>query len=285
MKKLEWKKDKKQIIYGIIFVISLAVFIFSAVKLIGIAWNYYTADKEYEQLEEYIAVTEDDTEYTLLDTEMRELVNSLEAQEKGFSVDFEKLHEINPDCVGWIRYETLKISYPIVQGTDNDYYLTHTFYGNVRTAASIFMDYNNSPDYSDFNTFIYGHKMKDKSMFGLLTEYSEESFYKENPGFYIYTPEGVSYYTIFSCYEANVYEQEDTFTNKFSSADSYQNYLNKIKQRSVYDTGVEVDSSKHMVSLMTCTRSGEDYRFLVHAVKTNEWTMQEWDKVKDEVLK
>lgn len=251
------KISKKFIINSILFIIALAVFLFSAIKLIGIAWDYYSADKEYKDLEDYVAITETD-----------ETAETEEAAKNTFTVDFTKLKEINSDCVGWIRYETIDISYPIVQGTDNDYYLNHTFSGEEKRSACIFVDYMNASDFSDKNTFIYGHKMKDKSMFGQLIGYTEESFYREHPGFYIYTPEGVSYYTIFSCYEANIKMQQDSFQYKFSSEEAYQEYMDLVKKRSAYDTGIEADAGKKMITLMTCANTSYDYRLLMHAMET-----------------
>ncbi len=256
------KSDKiRKIINLLIFIAVLAVFLTAAVKLVRIGWNYYSSDREYRDLQEYV---KENTQDGSLETATGDQGDT--AAE--FSVDFAGLKKENPDCIGWIRFPDQDISYPILQGDDNEYYLKHTFRGEQLTAASIFMDYRNQPDFSDDNTFIYGHNMKNKSMFGKLNNYKEESFYRENPGFYIYTPDSTCYYKIFSCYLAEVEGQADSFDTSFASEQEYAEYQKAVKARSAYDTGVAVDGSQKMVTLMTCNRAGYDYRFLVHAVLT-----------------
>lgn len=247
------KKDRA---YRIIFLVALVVFIFAAVKLIQYGLAYYKGSSEYKGLQQYITGA-DTNEVSTEDEEVKE-----------FSVDFDALQELNKDCVGWIRFDNIDISYPIMQGTDNDYYLTHTFEGQAVTAASIFMDFNNTPDFTDQNTFIYGHNMKDKTMFGKLNNYKDEEYYKENPYFYIYTPEYTYRYDIFSCYLADVENEADSFYTQFGSLDAFQSFIDNVKERSEYDTGVEVTAEDHVITLMTCNKAGYEYRFLVHAVQT-----------------
>lgn len=252
--KNERKKRKQQnILFRILFLLALAVFLYAAVRLIMYGITYWRGSHEYKGLQKYIS-------------EQPKSEDSTEAEEE-FSVDFAGLKALNPDCIGWIRFENIDISYPIMQGEDNEYYLKHTFEGQEVTAASIFMDVNNHPDFTDQNTFIYGHNMKDKTMFGKLNDYKEEEFYKENPYFYIYTPDYTYRYDIFSCYLARVDNNLDFYT-QFASEEQFGEFLEGVKAQSAYDTGVEVTSEDKVVTLMTCNRAGYDYRFLVHAVQT-----------------
>ena len=259
-------KDRmKKTVNTIIFVAAIVVFVVSAVKLAGIGWNYYSSDKEYKELRGYVKEnTKSDMQAATDTSESAKTAESIGE----FTVDFAGLKKENPDCVGWIRFPGLDINYPIMHGKDNEYYLKHTFDGSTLTAASIFTDFSNKSDFTDDNTFIYGHNMKNKSMFGRLNDYKEENFYKENPGFYIYTPDYTYYYTIFSCYLAAVEGEADSFDISFASSETYAKYQKTVKERSTYDTGVAVDGSKKMVTLMTCNKAGYDYRFLVHAVQT-----------------
>lgn len=250
------RREKADIVYRIIFLVALAVFIFAAVRLIQYGITYWRGSHEYDGLQQYITQSKVDAP------------EGTEAGEQEFSVDFQGLKELNPDCIGWIRFENIDISYPIMQGEDNEYYLHHTFEGQEITAASIFMDCSNAPDFSDDNTFIYGHNMKDKTMFGKLNNYSDEDFYKENSYFYIYTPEYTYRYDIFSCYLAAVAEEEDSFYTQFGSKEDFQHFIDNVMERSEYDTGVTVTSDDHVITLMTCNKAGYDYRFLVHAVQT-----------------
>lgn len=252
-------KNKETIVFHIIFIIALVVFIVAAVELAKIGLNYYNGDKEYNNIARTYVKEETESEEAISDTEMIE--------DEVFRVDFKALKTDNPDTIGWIRFKNINISYPIMQGEDNDYYLYHTFSGAELTAASIFMDYSNTSDFTDQNTFIYGHNMKNKSMFGNLNNYAKEEYYQENPSFWIYTPDYTYRYDIFSCYLAGVGEQENSFQIGFASAEDYQSYIDAVKERSAYDTGVAVDTVDKIVTLMTCNKAGHAYRFLVHAVQ------------------
>lgn len=248
------RQEKADIIYRMIFLVALAVFIFAAVRLIQYGITYWKGSHEYDGLQQYITESKVD------------VPEGTEAAEQEFSVDFKSLQELNPDCIGWIRFENIDISYPVMQGEDNDYYLHHTFEGQEVTAASIFMDCANAPDFTDDNTFIYGHNMKDKTMFGKLNNYSDEEYYRENPCFYIYTPEYTYRYDIFSCYLAAVAEEESFYT-QFGSKEEFQHFIDRVTERSEYDTGIRVTSDDHVITLMTCNRAGYDYRYLIHAVQ------------------
>lgn len=250
-------KEKKTTVtdwvFRIVFIIALVVFVVAAAMLIHYFILYHKGSSEYEGLQQYVTI------------DQGESVEDTETQEDTLSVDFAKLQALNPDCVGWIYFENLDISYPIMQGEDNEYYLKHTFEGQQVTAASIFMDYQNASDFSDENTFIYGHNMKDKTMFGKLNGYADKDFYQENPCFYIYTPEKIYRYDIFSCYLGAVADEEN-FSLSFSSEEEFQEYLDWITAKAAYDTGVEVTTDDRIVSLMTCNSAGHEYRYFVHGV-------------------
>lgn len=256
------KATAKDWTFRIIFIVALIVFVVSAAMLIYYFILYHKGSSEYENLQQYVTVEQ---EVSTTDTE--------ETQE-GLNVDFEALQALNPDCVGWIYFENLDISYPIMQSEDNDYYLRRTFEKQHVTAGSIFMDYQNASDFSDENTFIYGHNMKDKTMFGKLNEYAEKDFYQKNPNFYIYAPGYIYRYDVFSCYVGAVAE-EDIFSLSFASEEEYQKYLDMIQGKAAYDTGVEVTAEDRIVTLMTCNTAGQDYRFFVHGVLAETTELKE----------
>ena len=177
---------------------------------------------------------------------------------------------MNKEVVGWIRFDNPdKISYPIVKGTDNDKYLKTTVEGKRNAAGSIFMDANNAADFTHKNTFIYGHNMKNGSMFGQLRKYKSFDFYKENPYFYIYTPDGKE--VKYQVYAVCIVEDTSESYNKFyENDDAYLKYLQYIKNIARYDTGVKVTAQTQLVSLSTCTNVTETQRLLVHGVKVEE---------------
>ena len=254
------QKKRDSIVSNIILAVAIVAFLFSGYKLYTIFSEYNKGNKEYESIMDEVIVL-----YTTDENEEQEL-----EEETVFKVDFEKLQSINQEVVGWIRFDNpKKISYPIVRGTDNDKYLTTTVEGKKNGAGSIFMDANNAADFTDRNTFIYGHNMKNGSMFGQLRKYKSVDFYKENPFFYIYTPDGkeVKYQVYSVCI---VEDTSESYQKLYADNNDYLAYLKHIKEISRYDTGVEVSAKSQLISLSTCTNVTETQRLLVHGVKVEE---------------
>ena len=189
----------------------------------------------------------------------------------GFSVDFDVLLEENEDTVAWIRFdEPSIINYPVVKSADNSDYLTKTFTANDNKLGAIFVDYRNASDFSDRNTFIYGHHLNvGGEMFSELVEYEDESFCRENPYFYIYTPDGkVRTYTVFSA--GVVKDTAENYNITYNSDEDFENYINLCRESSNYQVDVEVNAQSKIVSLSTCTNVRDDERFLVQGVLTSE---------------
>ena len=152
----------------------------------------YLADKraqeEYERLAREAAQTTQET-ITIEETEKQELETEPEKEEYQSPYDFDTLKKENPDTIGWIHIPDTKISYPIVQGTDNDFYLKHDFNGEASVAGSIYLDYESEGDFEGRNNILYGHNMKNGSMFKDIVRYKDPSYFKEHQYFSIYTPE------------------------------------------------------------------------------------------------
>lgn len=175
---------------------------------------------------------------------------------------FKELLDINKDIVGWIKIPGTKIDYPVVQADNNQFYLNHDINKEVSSHGSIFMDYRNSHD-EELNTVIYGHNMKDGSMFAGLSQYKKSDFYEKNP--YIeYDSLGQSMkWQIFSVY---IYEpNDDYFKVYFNDSKEYAEYLDKIILKSIYNTGVDVRSEDKILTLMTCSYESKDLRLVIHA--------------------
>ena len=179
------KKQKKRgnPLWTLVFLAALAVFCFSGYKLIGIYLDYKTGTDEYRDLQQYTTEITKTPETPALTKTEEPQAESEPAEpsepepeplsyptEPPLAVDFESLKAINPDVKGWLYIEALDISYPVVQGPDNDAYLHTTYEGTSNFAGSIFLDYQNQGDFSDGNTIVYGHNMKNLSMFGKLKQ-------------------------------------------------------------------------------------------------------------------
>ena len=248
--KNERKKKKQQnILFRILFLLALAVFLYAAVRLILYGITYWKGSHEYKGLQKYVSEQPKDESST---------------EENGeFTVDFSGLKELNPDCIGWIRFENIDISYPVMQGEDNEYYLKHTFEGQAVTAASIFMDANNHADFSDQNTFIYGHNMKNGSMFGKLKQMYESEKYKDSKYLWICTPNGKYRYEIFSMQYAKV--GSDVYTLFSAHDEQFEAYVKKMAKQSKVDMkALGLGKDDYVVTLSTCT-SDESVRFVVQA--------------------
>lgn len=262
---------KRSLVSNIILVIAVCVFAFSAYKLIGIYSEYHKGDKEYDSIvEEAIEKQEP--------VKVEETQGNEEQQPKlhtSLKVDFNKLKKINKDVVAWIQFdEPERISYPLVKGTDNDKYLTTTYEGKKNSSGAIFMDANNNGEFADRNTFIYGHNMKNGSMFGQLRKYKTKDYYEQNPYFYIYTPDGkeVKYQIFAVCI---VEDTSRSYTRFYNTDAEYLDYLNYVKSIARYDTGVELNAESKIVSLSTCTNVSETQRLLIHGVKIGETVVGE----------
>lgn len=244
------RKKKAGIVSNIILVIALAVFCVSAFQLFQILKGYHSGRSEYSKVRD-IAVKNED-------------------KEDEFSVDFEELKKLNPDTIGWIRFypEPKEISYPMVQTSDNDKYLHKTFSANENTLGAIFVNTYNNADFSDKNTIIYGHRMKDGSMFRHLEDYKDKEFWDENQYFYIYTVDGRKLtYHIYSV--GQVLDTSDTYLTDFESDEAYEAFLD-VTRESAYDTGVEVTKEDRIVTLSTCTSASDEHRFVVRGVLDKE---------------
>ena len=249
-KKKQQKRAQFNIISSVVLVAAVCVFVFSLYQLIAMLVPYYSGGKIYDEIKD-IAITADENG-------------------EGFKVDFDALLKENSDTVAWIRFEEPEIiNYPVVKSADNADYLTKTFTANDNKLGAIFMDYRNSNDFSDRNTFIYGHHLNvGGEMFSELLEYDSESFCKEHPNFYIYTPDGkVRTYTVFSA--GVVKDTADNYKIDYASDADFEEYLKLCQDSSNYTVDdVELNAQSQIVSLSTCTNVRDDERFLVQGVLT-----------------
>ncbi len=188
-------------------------------------------------------------------------------------IDFDVLQALNPDIYAWIEVPGTNIDYPIVQHEeDNTYYLTHTIEHQETVAASIFTENYNSKDFEDHHTVIYGHNMKNGTMFRTLHNFEDYDFFEEHREIIIYLPEGTKYYKIFAAY---TYDNRHLLHSYYcEEAESFQKYLDEvfsIKDFNAFiDREIEVTGEDRIITLSTCVNSGDmTQRYLVQAVLIN----------------
>lgn len=250
------KKVKKKVTVGdvirrIIFFIALIVFIVSGYKLFVMWKGYHDNKKAYEKVEKYAPekVKDEDGEDSYRFT----------------PEDFAKLYSVNNDLKGWIYVPKTDVNYPIVQTTDNDYYLHHNFNKEANAGGCIFIASENKDPFNEQNTTIHGHHMKDGSMFASLKNFEEEKFFKKNKTVYITTDKEVLKYEVFSVYFQEV--NNDPYSTDFTDDNEYINFLNGLKDKSMYQReGMSDFTAKdRIITLSTCNYEVSNGRLLVHA--------------------
>ena len=258
----------RSILQGIFLGLCICLLLFSVWKLVSIFSGYHSGEKEYDDLRQYVLSEPEGTENADGTSEDLSETDGAEASTASSTrmerIDLASLKAINEEAVGWVEIPDTKISYPLVHTSDNTYYLTHTFKGQENKSGSIFIETSNSPDFTDLHTIIYGHNMKDGSMFAGLKNYAKKNYYEAHPYVYIDLEDGSHCYQIFSCHQADV--TDISYTIGYAADDTYASFLDTLTASSLYDTGVSVSTEDSVITLSTCTNKGEQ-RFVVHAKK------------------
>ena len=182
-----------------------------------------------------------------------------------YSVDFDSLRAVNEDVIGWMIQEGTEINFPIVQGEDNEYYLTHLYTGAVNRTGSIFADAGNSPYFTDMCTYLYGHNRKNGSMFASLPNYLDEEYYRAHPTMTVITPYEDYAAEIFACVRESAEQEETWRVKQFSGRGEYEAFVQSILDRSRLDTGIVPRWGDPLLALCTCTNEVHEERYIVFA--------------------
>lgn len=253
----------------------LAVFLISTGLLVGKIRDGVSGSADYEQALEIARRTEsvvgtEATENTPVITEKKqpEWVPVPVEEEDPYleelkEIDLNALRQVNPDVIGWILLPDTDINYPILQGTDNEYYLNNTWLKEPNAVGSIFMEHRNLPDFTEYNTILYGHNMINGSMFSDLRHYTGETFYKDHPYVYIVTDGGVLRYEVFSAYQAEL--GSTTYGLSFHQEETKKAFLVHALSSSKFDLGVAPELTDRILTLSTCSGTGSTTRWVVHA--------------------
>ena len=227
----------KRLIIKIITILLILLIVFSIYKIGDKFYDYHKAGDIYSDIKD---------SYKPLDNDKNEY--------KSFS-------DINSDYRFWISVENTNIDYPVVQGKDNSFYLNKDVYKEVLSSGSIFLDYRN--DYtSDDNIIIYGHNMKNKTMFSALENFKDKNFFNENNKIIIQDYDNKYIYEVFSAYfvDANF----DYLDVNFNDKDDFEEYINTVSSKSLTNSNIDVTSNDKIITLSTCSYEGSDTRTIVH---------------------
>ena len=256
-------KSAKRILWkGMLVVllgVFLGVFIFAAYQLYYTFNGYRQATKKYDSLNEQYVSTQ--PEVTPTPDVMEQPEETPEVFTAPITIDFDGLKERNKDIAGWIYCPDTPISYPVVRGSDNDYYLYHSFDGDLNQSGTIFMDMVCEVDLSQDNTLLYGHHMNNRGMFASLEDYRQEGYYDAHPLFYYLTPDETYVLPIFSMFLTG--GDSDVYAFNFATDDEYAKFLESMTARSNFNTGVVVSPDDHIMTLSTCAYDYEDARYVV----------------------
>ncbi len=263
---------KKKPVWLILFVLFLLLLVFGIAVLLIQGKKEKTANDSYIEMQNEVnKVVENVVPETETEVEENDALDGIEIPEK--NLDWDALHEENQDIYAWIYVPNTTVDYPILQHpTDNSYYLNYNIDGTKGYPGCIYTEDYNSKDFSDINTVIYGHNLKDKTMFSSLHNFEDEEVFDEDNYIFIYTEDYVFVYEVFAAYEYDALHLLANFdyTNEYV----YQDYLDSIFEGtgrvSKVKEDVEVTTEDKIVTLSTCTTDhNSNYRFLVAGVLLN----------------
>lgn len=251
--KTKKKRTVGDFIRTIIIIIALAVFCYSGYQLLTIYLEYKKGSDEYNNLAEQYSSPEQGSLAI-------EEIDGVKVMEN--PIDFDGLLALNDELIGWLQVdaEGIDVNYPIMQAKDNDYYLHRTFEKTYNFAGCIFLDHLSKKTFTDRNSLVYGHNMKNGSMFGTLKKFKNEGVYESSPYFWIYTPDKIFQYEIFACQE--VLNESKTYQLTFKDDKDFLDYVKAAKDNSYVKNNVEVSKDDKIVTLSTCT-GNDATRFVV----------------------
>ncbi len=239
-------KKKSKILVTFIQIVLIAVIIFSGIKIIEWIKSNKKNKDIMSEIKENVVIN-----------------NEMDSNNEEYKIDFAKLKQKNSDAIAWIKVNGTDIDFPVVKGTDNSYYLTHNFDKEKNKAGWIFADYRNKFDGTDKNIIIYGHNMKNGSMFASLKDVIKEEWYNNENNKYIalITENENCKYQVFSVYQI---ETEEYYLQ--TNISNFKEFVEKIKGRSKKDFNVDIKETDSILTLSTCADNTK-YRVVLHAVK------------------
>lgn len=242
------KKKRKltkfgRILSDIVIVVCLMIAGFSGWNLYKELHEYQESKETYEKLTPEVVIENPDT-------------NEVDTAPL---FDWEKLKGINGDFVGWIRLDDSTVDYPFVQGTDNEYYLRHLFDGTYNNSGCVFMDVNNNRDFSDKNTILYAHNMKNGTMFAAIEKYKDASYYDGHKVIHIYTEAAT--YDVYPVAGIVTDGQDDYVRTSFSDDNDFMSYVNRFVSSSTFTSEQSIETTDRMIMLSTCNYDRSDGRY------------------------
>lgn len=259
-------KEKNGNLYKVLFVLFILIFVFSSYKYFSIVQRNKKADNVYSELRsqvQYYPASADTAAPAAsgIQNETAESNPGATAAKRKRTIDFTALCERYPNMRGWIVAEDLEIDYPVMQAEDNDFYMDRLYDATYNPCGAIFIDYRNSGIFTDDNTVIYGHNIKNGAMFHGLNEYKSQSYYDAHPTITVYTPEGDCLIELIC---GTVEDGNYDFVKfRFENFDQMKSYVSLYKSYSTFQSSVELQLGDKLVSLCTCTYEQDNARYML----------------------
>ena len=256
-KATETGKNRNLVLLGMTFLLA-ALIIIAGINLYPSLKEHIDGIKAYKHIDEYVTIKEEEPETT---AEPKVEKTEFPWDAKWPEVDFDGLKEMNPDVIGWIYLEGPDVSYPILQTTDNDYYLHHDIYGNDSAYGSVFLDCRNNPNFTGRHSILYGHHMADGTMFAAINNYKSQDFYEEHPIGLLMTPEQNFVIEFFTGYVTEGFSY--AWNVDFPDDQTYESWLDDAVKQSQFKTNLEInaETAKNIITLVTCSYEFDDARF------------------------
>lgn len=245
--------SRQQLLLRTLMTICIAGILGSAYILYSEQREYDEGDAAYEQVRA-MKLREPGTEEGVQDSTSADFL-----AKENKKVDFAALKQVNADVMAWIAADDRIIDYPIVQGTDNEYYLTHLFTGSKNKLGTLFVDYRTPGDFSEKSTVIYGHNMKDGSMFASLTQYKDQEYYDGHPYMQLFTPDGAYRIEFFAGIVAD--GDYEFIQYDFDGDSDFLAYIETLKSDSTFRSDVSVNANERIVALCTCSYEFNNARY------------------------
>lgn len=263
------RRRRRLLIRRCIFAAFVLVFFVSATALVVNLLSYSKGDKIYKNVENSV-FSLDTGSSTPQGSQTPSQSSSQGTAESVIltNYDHSALLALNADAIGYIQIPAIDILLPVVHGSDNEYYLTHTLTGETSKNGTLFMDSRDSAGIDSQNMIIYGHNMKNGSMFGALKKFINKDFFNEgnNKYFYFYVGDVIYQYEIYSVHTTPA-SNDGTYTYYFENSDAFLNYLNTCAKASYHASDVTFSADSKTITMSTCTNDDKT-RLVVQAVRT-----------------
>ncbi len=262
----------KKFIINLLIVFLLGVLLYSGYQLFGIFSEYYKGRSEYKKTSQQYVTKKKTEKKAETSKEKKKEEGQVQDQDEEeeyetapIEVDFKGLLKENSDVAGWIYCPDTVVNYPVMHGDDNDLYLHHLASRAYNFAGCIFEDCRNTKSQKDPATILYGHHMKDGSMFAMLHKYTEQEYYDKHPAMYYLTPKQNYRLDIIMGYVA---QENDPVYALFLNAKEMREYLHSVKENSSFKPAVDydIDSLDKVIALSTCAYEFRNARYIVIAV-------------------